>query len=538
MPTQPTTPDELHNFITTHLNLQLPRQPLLDGHTAPFDYLCHAFFEPLPSHSCPSAGASPSARGEPAEVGRARPVPYALSPVPSSPPHDLTTSPPHLPPRDCIVWANRGGGKTLLGAVATFLDMLYKPGIAIRILGGSLEQSRRMHHHLARLFAIPPFDAEVAGRILRDRITLINGSTCEILAQSETSVRGTRIQKLRCDEVELFNPDVWEAAQLVTRSAQCGNTYVHGAIECLSTMHRPYGLMFQLVKEASEGTRTLFRWGVLDVLGPCTDAHICHGPHGAEDNPCPLWDECRGRIKLRDAAPSPPGHLHVADAIVQKRRVDPATWNSEMLCLRPSRTDTVLPEFSVNRHVVHALPAAWRQWPHVGGMDFGFRGSAVILRAAVSPDGAIYIYSEWVERERLFQDAVVHLHDASHPPLDWLGVDPSGNAPQDQTGKSNVEVLRHAGFIVRSRASSISEGLSLLRYRFVPGGPHQAPRLFILDRCTKLIEALERYHYPKDKPESLVPVKDGHDHLIDALRYLVLNHDRPYQTQHQSYLHP
>ena len=42
----------------------------------------------------------------------------------------------------------RGAGKTRLGAIATLLDLLHKPGINIRILAGSLEQSLRMWEHL------------------------------------------------------------------------------------------------------------------------------------------------------------------------------------------------------------------------------------------------------------------------------------------------------------------------------------------------------------------------------------------------------
>ena len=52
---------------------------------------------------------------------------------------------------DPLVWACRGGGKTLVGAIATLLDMLFKPGIEIRILGGSQAQSERMYEHLVRM---------------------------------------------------------------------------------------------------------------------------------------------------------------------------------------------------------------------------------------------------------------------------------------------------------------------------------------------------------------------------------------------------
>src|SRR5690606_7299407 len=129
----------------------------------------------------------------------------------------------------------------------TALDLIFKPGIEVRLLAGSLEQARRMHAHLRDLFDRPGPASMVEGRVTERRLRLTNGSQAEILAQSQTSVRGTRVQKLRCDEVELFDPDVWEAAQLVTRSKECGPVRVRGSIECLSTMHVPYGIMHDLV---------------------------------------------------------------------------------------------------------------------------------------------------------------------------------------------------------------------------------------------------------------------------------------------------
>ncbi len=48
------------------------------------------------------------------------------------------------------------------------------------------------------------------------KTTFINGSCVEVLKQSETSVRGPHVHKIRCDEVELFKERVYEAAQYTT----------------------------------------------------------------------------------------------------------------------------------------------------------------------------------------------------------------------------------------------------------------------------------------------------------------------------------
>jgi hypothetical protein len=181
---RPRTPNQLHAYISTVLGFDMPRCALIGGHDAPFDYVQHAFFE-------------------------------------------------DRLPRDCVVWANRGGGKTQLGAIVTLLDMLFKPGIQVRILGGSLDQSSKMYGYLKHLLEDDLFRDLVAGRITGRMVSLVNGSAVEVLSQSERAVRGHRVHRLRCDEVELFEPEVWDAAQMVTRSGMCGDVFVRASIETM-----------------------------------------------------------------------------------------------------------------------------------------------------------------------------------------------------------------------------------------------------------------------------------------------------------------
>ncbi|MGP1273609.1 MAG: hypothetical protein ACTS22_09780 [Phycisphaerales bacterium] len=482
--TPPRTDDALHRLLREALGLTMPRPepstpgPGAVGVGAPFAYLCHAFFE------------------------------------------DRT-------PRDAVVWANRGGGKTFLGAVATALDLVFKPGIEIRIIAGSLEQAGRMHQHLRGLFESEWLAPLVEGRATEKRLRLTNGSRVELLAASQAAIRGTRVQKLRCDEVDLFHPAIWEAAQLVTRSTRCGPGRVRGAIECLSTMHRPFGMMADLIAEANAGTRALFKWGVVDVLDRCGDEHACHDD---QNRPCPLWDECGGRAKR--LPPGQEGHIAVDDAITMKRRVSLPVWEAEMLCKRPRRTDAVYPGFDRAHHVTDEDPAGdGLTW--IAGMDFGFRAPTVVLFACVDRSGVLRIMDERVEREVLLADHARAITRSGWPEPVWIGVDPAGHQRSGQTGESDIAVLRAAGLTVRTRPSSVRHGIGLVTRRLTPAsGP---PTLLVHRRCTRLIDALERYHYPEHQPESTEPVKDGPDHAADALRYLVTNLDDPFRASQSRY---
>ncbi len=464
---------ELAAWVRRVLGVRVCNKAMIAGHDCPLDYLSHAFFE----HSDG--------------------------------------------PRDCVVWANRGGGKTMMGAIATLCDMVFKPGIEIRILGGSLEQSKHMHNHLRALIAQPGIAPMLHGRITERRISLTNGSVVELLAQSQTSVRGTRVHKLRCDELELFDPEVWEAAQLVTRSGNCGSVRVRGSIECLSTMHEPSGLMRTLIKQARQGTRTLFQWNVLDVLERCPKQRDCQT--------CLLLPECAKQAKSKNA-----GHLCVQDAVDMKQRVAGATWEAEMLCARPRRTNSVLPEFDTKIHVVDEHLEPVKSWLWLAGMDFGFRSPTVVLFAALDNTGVLRVFDERIKSGIVLDQHIDAIIQGPWPKPAWIGVDPAGAQCNSQTGTSDITQLRGAGLAIRFRAMGIQRGLALVRARLDPAS-NSSPRLLIHKRCKGLIDSLERYHYPKDQPFSDVPVKDGPDHAVDALRYLITNLDQPHVTTHSCY---
>ncbi len=450
------TENQLHNWLKVHARLEIPRLPVCANHSAPWEYIRRAYFEP--------AG-------------------------------------------DLVVWAPRGGGKTTLGAIATLLDLLHKPACQVRILGGSLEQSLKMWEHLyPRLCELADKDL-VKGSTAR-RIELKGGAGAAILTQSQRAVRGLRVQKLRCDEVELFQPDIWEAAQLATRSARAGDSDeppTAGCIEALSTLHRPFGLMQRIIEHAEIAKTPILRWCLMDVLEPCPPERECAS--------CALREECNGIARTRCH-----GYIAIDDAIRMKGRVSRDVWNCEMLCLRPSTRGSVFPEFDPDTHVREMSLSGDAELTL--SLDFGFSAPFVCLWIATQNDGRIFVIDEYVRKEMRVHDHLREIASRPWPPTSRITCDPAGSARNEQTARSNVQLLRAEGYNVKFRGSRIADGVALIAAAISPA--HGPPTLFIHPRCGILIKALRSYRYASEGDET--PLKDGeHDHLIDALRYFFVN---------------
>jgi len=274
-------PDELLDFVEAFWGVRVPRAKVCPEHTPPAEYLAATYFEQV---------------------------------------------------QDCVCWANRSGGKTLNGALATWLDSVFKQGCETKILGGSGEQSLRMYEHI-KGFVTPPFQHLVKGEALRTRTRLVNASNIQILTASTKSVRGPHPQKLKLDEVDEFEDRIYEAALLIPKSARG----IRASVQIYSTMHKAYGLMNRVISEAAQSGYRVFKWCVFDVIEECV---------GRECQGCELWEDCQGRAREAD------GFYPIEDAISAKRKVSRETWESEMLCRQPSQEGLIYKEFDWALHVI------------------------------------------------------------------------------------------------------------------------------------------------------------------------------------------
>jgi len=475
--TMPLTRIRLKQYLRRFLNYRVPDRHICGHHASPFDYLWHTY-------SCDLLS----------EINRQK----------------LHPNPPfrykQLAGGDCIVWANRGGGKTQLAAVAALLEGMFKKKCQTLILAGSLDQSGRMYDYLCEFIEAGKYKPFIKGRMLSESCRFTNGTTVEALSQSARSVRGRHVNKLRCDEIELFDEDVLNAAKFVTQST---NGHV-AAMEMFSTLHRPYGLMQKIIENAAQNNTPVFQWCMWEVIERCTSDRSC--------SRCPLNRDCHGKARRAN------GYLKIDDCIAQMRRSSRTGFESEMLCLRPSLENAVFDEFDP---AVHVRPVSYDPiLPLYRAMDFGFTNPFVCLWLQVDANGMVRVIDEYIQnRRRIVEHGKVVI---AHTPCDESQVrmtccDPAGAQHNGVSGTSEVRELTNMGMRLKYRHSEILEGIEHIRAHLRAGdGSH---RLVIDPRCRKLIEAMRCYHYPNAQLLSELPKKDGkNDHPIDALRYFFVNY--------------
>jgi len=460
--TRPVTRQDLKNYVKVFLGIDVPDKRICAEHQSPMDYLWHSFCE---------------SKHEPLVANH-----------------------------DSVVWANRAGGKTKLAAVATLLDCIFKPDCQVRILGGSGEQAGRMYEYLTG-FLHHGYEQFLDGPVRKTKCCFINGSGVEVLTQSATSVRGQHVQKLRCDELELFDEDVFAAAKFTTQST----AKITAGMELISTMHRPYGLMHEVVTSAPKFGTPVFKWCVWETIEKCISRSCSQ---------CPLSEDCRGRAKEAN------GYLKIDDCITQMRRASRAGWDAEMLCTRPSRQNVVFDEFDPAVHVraVDYDP----NLPLYRALDFGFVNPFVCLWIQVDETGVVRVIDEYVRSRATIDVHAVEIKNRTPVAEEQVAAtfcDPAGKSVNDVTGTSAVRELRSFGIAVRFRRSGILEGIELIR-RAIRSGDGKSS-LIVSPKCPRLIEAMECYHYPESAAPRELPQKDGlYDHPIDALRYFFVNQVR------------
>lgn len=168
-----------------------------------------------------------------------------------------------------IVWmASRGlGGKTALLAALSLTEIITLKA-SVSLLGGSGEQSERVHAYMSGEELRKSFwRARYAPRhlLLNDpskrETKLRGGGALKALMASTASVRGPHPERLRGDEIDEMDATIWDAAsgQPITRVTAAGMK-VRRQIVGSSTHQYPDGTMTREMRMAKERGWPTFIW--------------------------------------------------------------------------------------------------------------------------------------------------------------------------------------------------------------------------------------------------------------------------------------
>jgi len=456
----PADDNALHAWIAERLGYRIPRLPVCEGHAAPFEPLADLFFERT---------------------------------------------------NGAVLWANRGGGKTLILALLAFLEALHKPGVDILGLGGSLSQAaigfEYLHGFIERLHLHDQV-AQQTSTTLR----LKNGSRITVIPASTRQARGPHPHKLRCDEVDECPPDVlWAALQGPQSRTAGAGVMVTRSVALSSTLHKPYGTMQQLVDDHAQRGLQIYKWCYREVTQRCflrkpglivSDGALPRSGTKFCPEDCPLLESCAGALRGAD------GYLPVSDVQQARRLNDRATWEVEWECERPSVAGSVYDPALVERAVqpVARDPAL----PAVIGVDWGYTNPTVILLAQERGEVIEVLSTEYHRRRPITVrvDRIAFLAESHRAKMVYA----------DAAGADENAELRTLGVRVTPVSFGVHKdrGIRAIRAALEHG------RLRIAPELREFIGEMKRYHYREGTEEI---VKDD-DHGPDALCALFRRYHR------------
>lgn len=156
-----------------------------------------------------------------------------------------------------------------------------------------------------------------------------------------------------------------------------------------------------------------------------------------------------------------------------------------------------------------AMPA---YWPRAYALDVGWKRTAAIWGAKDRDTGVIYAYAEYYRGE---VEPSVHAA-ALRAKGDWIPgiVDPAARGRSQIDGQKLLDMYKDLGLVLHKANNSVETGLYTVWERLSTG---------TLKLCSTLENTFAEYRlYRRDDKGAVVK---ENDHLMDALRYLVMTFD-------------
>lgn len=152
-----------------------------------------------------------------------------------------------------------------------------------------------------------------------------------------------------------------------------------------------------------------------------------------------------------------------------------------------------------------AIPAHWA----LGyGFDVGWNNTAACWGALDRDSDVLYIYADYKEGQK---EPAVHA-SAIKSRGDWIrgAIDPASRGRSQKDGQQLIQLYKQQGLNIILADNTVEAGIFDVYERLTTG------RLKVFNTCTKLLEEYRLYR--RDEKGKIVK---QHDHIMDALRYLV-----------------
>ncbi len=177
--------------------------------------------------------------------------------------------------------------------------------------------------------------------------------------------------------------------------------------------------------------------------------------------------------------------------------------------------------FDEDTHVIDRMPDGWEGWPVYRSIDFGYTNPFACLWATMDYDGRIIVFKVRKVAQVTIPGHAEAIKAAHDGPVDWTVAD-----PEDADGRAQ---LAAHGIPTVPATKAVSIGIQAVKDRLKIAGDGKPRIYFLTGACSDLVEEIQSYEWAPavdGRAEKEVPVKLN-DHLLDALRYLVMRVDKP-----------
>lgn len=172
-------------------------------------------------------------------------------------------------------------------------------------------------------------------------------------------------------------------------------------------------------------------------------------------------------------------------------------------------------------------------WPRFFSLDPGYhQDPAAALWGACDEFGNLFLYDEYYETGKVIREQAAVILAKTYPQkLEWRVMDPRANKRTEDTGRSIADLYAECGLYLHEaprmkKEDSIEEVVQLLRpdeehsHPFTQWSP--APRVYVMRSLKHFRDEISGWTYlPNGQPRA------KHDHLMDALRYMVNRRPHP-----------